>query len=163
MKFRTFWERHPKVSETSMSSITKKRRLNTSLGTTTSGFRTMTPIHSNKRWTGPTKQASQAHLFGPQTLVSNSGAYLAPSPIYEGYLLETKDDYQATAHASLTGKSVSAIHTGISIKAKKDLTATISDFDASLGKNCYKRSDAATYCRKGDVRVGYDKAGRKVR
>ena len=88
---------------------------------------------------------------------------LAPSPIYEGYLLETKDDYQATAHASLTGKSVSAIHTGISIKAKKDLTATISDFDASLGKNCYKRSDAATYCRKGDVRVGYDKAGRKVR
>ncbi|KAG6187812.1 hypothetical protein E4U27_007679 [Claviceps purpurea] len=70
------------------------------------------------------------------------------------------DDFEFTAHASLTGKDKLKINSPLNKKAVVNNQRTKDSLDSYLRKDCYVQEDSLSACKSGDDQVGYDKAGR---
>ncbi|KAG6197388.1 hypothetical protein E4U50_007948 [Claviceps purpurea] len=70
------------------------------------------------------------------------------------------DDFEFTAHASLTGKDKSMLNSpSASKQAVLDSPMAKENLESYLRKDCYVQQDSLTACKLGDNQVGYDKAG----
>ncbi|QSZ31930.1 hypothetical protein DSL72_001499 [Monilinia vaccinii-corymbosi] len=61
------------------------------------------------------------------------------------------DDFAFTAHAGLTGKTISKVGSQLSKKQVQAQQMTTSDLDSYLVKNCYVQPDSLTSCKAGDT------------
>ncbi|KAG5951737.1 hypothetical protein E4U53_002386 [Claviceps sorghi] len=71
------------------------------------------------------------------------------------------DDFEFTAHASLTGKDKATLNTPLTKKTVQSSQMTRDNLNSYLRKDCYVQEDSLSSCKPGDDQVGYDKAGRK--